>query len=165
MNENHPLDSLLNTAMNSLREMIDVNTIMGDPVETPDGTVIIPISKVALGFAAGGSDWPQSTKSDTKLAPDSTTYGSDSNDSPAFGGGSGAGMSLLPVGFLVVNNGNSRFLPASGDNPWSRLVDIAPDIISKMTAKKRSAHSGQTADPMDTIGLFDDADDTTLLSN
>ena len=69
-------------------------------------------------------------------------------------------MSLLPVGFLVVNNGNSRFLPASGDNPWSRLVDIAPDIISKMTAKKRSAHSGQTADPMDTIGLFDDADDT-----
>jgi len=168
MNENHPLESLLNTAMNSLRQMIDVNTIMGDPIEAPDGTVIIPISKVALGFAAGGSDWPQSVKSESKTTSAiSESYGSETTEKPAFGGGSGAGISLLPVGFLVVNNGNSRFLPACGDNPISRLVDIAPDIISKIVSKckcDKDVKSAET-DSDNTVGLYDNTDDTSFIYN
>ena len=86
MNENHPLESLLNTAMNSLRQMIDVNTIMGDPIEAPDGTVIIPISRVCFGFAAGGSEFSGEAVDNYKKdgLDENITY------RLPFGGGSGA---------------------------------------------------------------------------
>lgn len=118
MNE-HPIQGMMATAMQSIKEMVDVNTIVGSPVETKDGTVIIPISKVSFGFAAGGSDIP--SKKD---------YKEDKN----FGGGSGAGVSIQPVAFLVASEGQIKLLPVNtSENPIDKLVDYIPDAVEKIT--------------------------------
>jgi len=116
----HPIEGLMKTAMESIKEMVDVNTVVGDAVEAPDGTVIIPVSRVACGFAAGGSEF--STGTDRK----------DSVGLP-FGGGSGAGVSVQPVGFLVVGQGQVRLMPVAGRNAYlERLVEMAPQVIDKI---------------------------------
>lgn len=98
--------------------MIDVNTIVGDPVETPDGSVIMPISRVSCGFAAGGADYqPQGNRGGESAFP--------------FGGGSGGGVSVKPVGFLVVGHNQIRFLPVEGNVVVERLLDLAPDLLEK----------------------------------
>lgn len=116
---NHPIEGLMKTAMESIKEMTEVNTVVGDAVEAPDGTVIIPVSRVACGFAAGGSEFiGNGGKNDEASLP--------------FGGGSGAGMSVQPVGFLVVGQGQVRLMPVSGHNAYlDRLVDMAPLMIDK----------------------------------
>jgi sporulation protein YtfJ len=116
----HPIDGLMKTTLDSIGRMIDVNTILGDPVETPDGNVIMPVSRVCFGFAAGGSDWARESSSV-------------SSDSP-FGGGGGAGISLNPVGFLVVGNKQIRFLPVTSDAVFDRLLDVVPDVLTRMGA-------------------------------
>jgi sporulation protein YtfJ len=116
----HPIDGLMKTTLDSIGQMIDVNTILGDPVETPDGNVIMPVSRVTFGFAAGGSDWAAESQSA-------------SNGSP-FGGGGGAGISLNPVGFLVVGNKQIRFLPVTSDAVFDRLLDVVPDVLTRMGA-------------------------------
>ena len=117
----HPIDNLMITAMNSLRDMIDVNTIVGDTVSTIDGTTIIPVSKVAFGFAAGGSEF--STNNMKKF--------SEGVKLP-FGGGSGAGVKISPVAFLVVKDGNVKLLSINADKPLDKLVDAIPDIVNKL---------------------------------
>lgn len=115
----HPIEGLMKTAMESIKEMTEVNTVVGDAVEAPDGTVIIPISRVACGFAAGGSEF-------------SVVVNKGENAALPFGGGSGAGMSVQPVGFLVVGQGQVRLLPVLGHNAYlDRLVDMAPQVIDK----------------------------------
>ncbi len=104
--------------MESMKEMVDVNTIVGDPVETPDGAVIMPISRVAFGYAAGGSEFVGQKTNDATNLP--------------FGGGSGAGVSVQPVGFLVVGNGNIRMLPVDANNMVDRLVDLTPQLINQV---------------------------------
>lgn len=104
--------------MESMKEMVDVNTIVGDPVETPDGSVIMPISRVAFGYAAGGSEFVGQKTSEGIGHP--------------FGGGSGAGVSVQPVGFLVVGNGNIRMLPVDANNMVDRLVDLTPQLMSQV---------------------------------
>ena len=116
----HPIDGLMKTTLDSIGQMIDVNTILGDPVETPDGNVIMPVSRVTFGFAAGGSDWAAESQSA-------------SNGSP-FGGGGGAGISLNPVGFLVVGNKQIRFLPVTSDAVFDRLLDVVPDVLTRTGA-------------------------------
>ncbi|HEX3027156.1 MAG TPA: GerW family sporulation protein [Clostridia bacterium] len=86
----HPIQGLMNTALQNIRDMIDVNTIIGEEIVASDGTVIIPVSKVSLGFASGGSDIPNKLEKDI------------------FGGGSGAGVSINPVAFIVVSNGEVK---------------------------------------------------------
>jgi len=123
MSEHHPIEGLMKTAMESIRGMVDVNTVVGDPVETPDGTVIIPISRVACGFVAGGGNLEigrECNKSDGE------------SQSPAFGGGSGAGVSVRPIGFLVVGNGQVRMLQVEGNVVFDRLIDIAPQLFSQI---------------------------------
>lgn len=117
----HPIENLMVTAMDSLRDMIDVNTIVGDTVETLDGTVIIPVSKVSFGFAAGGSEF-NSNKTDK----------SSENIKLPFGGGSGAGVKICPVAFLIVRDNQVKLLTINADSPIDKLVDIAPDIINKI---------------------------------
>jgi len=109
--------------MESIREMVDVNTVVGDPVETPDGTVIIPVSRVACGFVAGGGNF--------EAGRDSKQNEGDSQE-PVFGGGSGAGVSVKPIGFLVVGNGQVRMLPVDGNMLADRLIDIAPNLLSQI---------------------------------
>lgn len=94
----HPIQGLMKTAMENLKEMVDVNTIVGDPVETPDGSVILPVSKVGFGFAAGGSEFQMDQKG-------SQGQGSQENQKELpFGGGSGGGVSITPIAFLVVSS-------------------------------------------------------------
>lgn len=123
MPEQHPIEGLMKTAMESIKEMVDVNTVVGDPVETPDGTVIIPISRVACGFAAGGGEF--------EIGGDHKE-GEGESQMPAFGGGSGAGVSVKPIGFLVVGNGQVRLLPVDGNAVVDRLIDIAPQVLSQI---------------------------------
>ena len=107
--EPHPIEELMKTAMESIKEMVDVNTIVGDAVQTVDGTVIIPVSRVSFGFAAGGGEY---AKGDNK-----------NQDSKfPFAGGSGAGVSINPVAFMVVGRNNTiKMIPASFNNPIDRV--------------------------------------------
>ncbi len=112
----HPINNLMSTVMENIKGMIDVNTIIGDPVETSNGTMIIPISKVGFGFAAGGSDIPTKNPGDKP-----------------FGGGSGAGVSISPIGFLVVTADQIKMVPvSSGNTPIDKLVDYIPVAIEKV---------------------------------
>ena len=114
----HPIQGLMKTAMESIKDMVDVNTIVGDAVETPDGTVIIPISRVSFGFAAGGSN------SEPEENDQSQTVNS-------FGGGSGAGVSVKPVGFLVCSPVSGvRFMPVEGNLVYGRIIDLVPKVLS-----------------------------------
>lgn len=118
--ETHPIEDLMMTAMTSLESMIDVNTIIGDMVSSSDGTSIIPVSKVCFGFAAGGSEFKSNT-----LAKVSE------NQKFPFGGGSGAGVNISPIGFLVIKEGNVRLITVDTTGPLDKLVDLVPDVINK----------------------------------
>ena len=108
----HPIEGMMGVTMEKIRQMVDVNTIIGDPITCPDGTVILPVSKVGFGFAAGGSDWP------TKQPKD------------FFGGGSGAGVSIQPIAFLVVSNGNVNLLELSNDESNAgKVMDLIPNLV------------------------------------
>lgn len=119
-----PIESLMKTAMENIKEMVNVNTVVGDPVESPDGTVIIPISRVSCGFAAGGGEFESPSREGNGPR----------EQAPFFGGGSGGGVSVKPVGFLVVGNGQVRLLPVDGNAIADRLLDLAPQLISQIQA-------------------------------
>jgi len=114
----HPIEGLMQTAMESIKSMVDVNTILGDPVETPDGNVIVPVSRVSLGFAAGGTEYEVEEKKEQKGFP--------------FGGGTGGGIAVNPVAFLVVGQGHVRLLPVDGNAVVDRLIDMAPRIVEQI---------------------------------
>ncbi|ADD02390.1 sporulation protein YtfJ [Thermoanaerobacter italicus Ab9] len=122
----HPIDALMKTTMESLKDMIDVNTIVGDAVETPDGTIIIPISRVTFGFAAGGGEI-NLPKNDKK-----GTTEQDSSQSMPFAGGSGAGVSVQPVAFMVVGQGQIRLLPVTQSAMLERIIDLTPKLIEEI---------------------------------
>ncbi|MHB1610625.1 MAG: GerW family sporulation protein [Sulfobacillus sp.] len=113
----HPIESLMKTAMESIKGMIDVNTVVGEAVNTPDGGTIIPITRVAFGFAAGGGE-----------------YWSRASDGPGhpFGGGSGAGVTVHPVGFLVAHGDNIRLLSVDRGDLVDSLVNNASQIIDQV---------------------------------
>ena len=115
--QSHPIEGLMKTAMQAIKEMVDVNTVVGDAVETNDGTVIIPISQVACGFAAGGGEYETISSAKTQGLP--------------FGGGSGAGVSVKPVGFLVVRMNDVRLISVKGNQLAERVVDIVPQILDR----------------------------------
>ncbi len=116
MAEQHPIEGLMGTTMQKIKEMVDVNTIIGDPVTTPDGTTIIPVSKVSFGFASGGSDLPTQ------------------NPKQTFGGGGGAGITIQPLAFLVVHEGEVKLLQlATSSNTAEKIVNTVPDVIDKIS--------------------------------
>lgn len=120
----HPIEGLMKTAMESIKDMVDVNTVVGDAVETSDGNVIIPISRVTAGFAAGGSDF--------EGAGDNKEKSEEEGGFP-FGGGSGAGVSVHPMGFLVVGQGQVRLIPVDGNVTVDRLIDMAPTVLNQVS--------------------------------
>jgi sporulation protein YtfJ len=129
------IEGLMRTTMNSLKEMIDVNTIVGDAVETKDGSIIIPISRVSIGFASGGSEFCRDFKS------------AENKEDFPFGGGSGAGMAVQPVAFLVVKEDNIKLLPVKQSNTIERIVEEMPDAIDQILDlfKKGKASKNNTA--------------------
>lgn len=110
----HPISEFTEAALSSLRSLVDVNTVIGDPITTPDGTVIIPVSKVSFGYGSGGSDLP--------------------TDRPnLFGGGTGGGVTILPIAFLVIRGGNVELLHMqTADNTADRIVNTVPGVIDKI---------------------------------
>ncbi len=110
------LEGLMNTSMEKIRDLVDVNTIIGDPITSPDGSTIIPISKVSFGFVSGGSDLPTSSPKDV------------------FAGGAGAGISIKPQAFIVINkDGDSKILELGGkSSPIDGIIDNAPALLNKV---------------------------------
>ena len=125
--QQHPIENLMLTAMNSIKDMVDVNTIIGEPIETSNNTIIIPISKVGFGFAAGGSEFKGETIDEyTKREKEEAIQ-----YRLPFGGGSGAGVSIAPVAFLVVQPNNVKLLPVEHCSAIDRLLDYVPDLMEK----------------------------------
>jgi sporulation protein YtfJ len=130
----HPIQGLMTTAMESIKDMVDVNTIVGDAVQAPDGTVIIPISRVAFGFAAGGGEYSAGGSADKKDEDDSEGGGGSSsktNGKYPFAGGSGAGVSITPVAFMVVGQGQIKLMPVNVNSSIERILDLVPELIDK----------------------------------
>jgi len=115
------LPNMLDSTIAKIREMVDVNSVIGDPITTPDGVTIIPISKVSVGFGGGGSDF--------------VAKNGNQQDNP-FGGGVGAGVKVTPIAFLIVKEGNVRMLPvaAPANTTADRLVEMVPDTLDKISA-------------------------------
>lgn len=116
---------LMETAMENIKEMVEVNTIIGDAVETPNGTVIIPVSKMCCGFASGGTHVAWKRDKDAE------------ESQPPFGGGAGAGVSVQPVGFLLVSEQDIRFQVVDHSALLDRLIDEVPQMVEKMKAGKQ----------------------------
>ena len=116
------INEAMNLTMEKLREMVDVNTVVGQPITIPDGTTLIPVSKVSFGFASGGSDFQTKQQQ----------AGADN----AFGGGSGAGVKITPVSFIVIKNGDVRILHIAppADSAVDRIIENAPEIVDKISA-------------------------------
>ena len=122
------LTNMLDSTIAKIREMVDVNSVIGTPINTPDGVTIIPVSKVSVGFGGGGSDFVNNK----------------GGENP-FGGGVGAGVTVTPTCFLIVKDGNVRMMPvaAPANTTADRIVEMVPDTIDKLTsyfdAKKGTA--------------------------
>ncbi len=114
---NKPINDLMSTTLQKIKEMIDVDTIVGKPIETPDGITLIPVSQLSLGFASGGSSFGKEPSGGN------------------FGGGSGAGVKIDPVAFLVVRDGSVRLLPVGMPpmNTADRVIDMVPEVVDKIT--------------------------------
>jgi len=120
MNENnHPINDLMQTTMAKIREMVDANTVVGQPITTQDGVTLIPVSRLSFGFASGGSDFGGKAQQ------------ADKN----FGGGAGAGVSVVPVAFLVVKEGQVKLIPMGppAADTASRVVELVPEMFDKVT--------------------------------
>ena len=120
--DKHPIGDLMETTMEKIRQMVDVNTIVGQPIVTADGITLIPVSKVSFGFASGGSDFQTKQQQ----------AGADN----AFSGGSGAGVKITPVSFIVIKNGDVRILHIAppADSAVDRIIENAPEIVDKISA-------------------------------
>ena len=125
----HPIEGLMTTAMNSIQDMIDVNTIIGEPIETSNNIVIIPISKVSFGFAAGGSEFKGETVDEYKKVDkeEQVQY------RLPFGGGAGAGVSINPVAFIVVQEDTVKLMPVDHSSCLDKILDYVPDLMQKMS--------------------------------
>lgn len=138
----HPIKGLMETAMKSIKDMVDVNTIVGNPVETSDGTVIIPISKVSFGFGSGGSEFGQKSQ----LAPDANSN---------FGGGAGGGATIEPVAFMIVGQGQIKLMPVNTTpSPYDGIIEKIPTVIDKFTefiAKKKEKKQKESITITETV--------------
>lgn len=130
-----PIEQLMNEAMKNIKGMVDANTIIGDVITTPDGATIIPVTRVSFGFGAGGSEFGAKAQGSEKM----------------FGGGTGGGVSMNPVAFLVITKESVRIIPVSGAlSTAERIVDIMPELMGKVnnfissrSSKKASKNSSE----------------------
>lgn len=113
----HPITDLMATTIEKLRELANSETVIGNPIKVSENTTIIPVSKLSIGFASGGSDFPSK------------------NPKELFGGGGGAGVTVTPKAFLVVENGNVRLLQLAKDGESiDRLCNMIPDAINQISS-------------------------------
>lgn len=129
---NHPLSEMMTNSMAKIRDMIDVNTVIGDPITTPDGVTLIPITKVSIGYGGGGSDFV------TKNYP--------ANRDNAFGGGAGAGVTITPMAFVVVRGESVRMLPVAepASSSIDRIIELVPELLDRVEDAVRSFQEKKT---------------------
>lgn len=157
----HPIEGLMITAMNSIQDMVDVNTIIGEPIETSNNIVIIPISKVSFGFAAGGSEFRGETVNEysKKDKEEEIQY------RLPFGGGSGAGVCINPVAFLVVQPEGVRLVSVNHMSALDKFLDYIPDIIEKangLISGKKQKHNNCSYDNENINKSTSSADDESI---
>lgn len=134
------VQGLLGVSMDKIKEMVDANTVVGTPITAPDGTILIPVSKISYGFASGGSDLPNK------------------NSAELFGGGSGAGINITPIAFLVIGNGDVRLLQlVSKPDSTDRLVNLVPDLVDKVGDLFNKKKEKNEEEPDETSGKADPA--------
>ena len=121
MENNNPIGELMQNTMESVKNILKVDTVVGDPIYTPDGITLVPISKVSVGFGGGGSDF--------------VSRNANRHENP-FGGGAGGGVKIVPIAFLIVKDGNVRMLPvaAPANTTADRIVEMVPDTLDKIAA-------------------------------
>ncbi len=119
--DKHPINDLMGETMEKIREMVDTEVVVGKPITTPDGVTLVPLSKVSFGFVSGGSDFASKKQAE--------------NRDKSFGGGSGAGVKITPVAFLVIKGDSVKIVPVfnPSSNTLDRLVDMIPDLFEKVT--------------------------------
>ncbi|PYI54992.1 GerW family sporulation protein [Paenibacillus flagellatus] len=161
----HPIQGLMKTAMENIKEMVDVNTIVGDPVETPDGSVIMPISKVGFGFAAGGSEFAVEAEEERNNA--GRTDAHNAHVSLPFGGGSGGGVSITPIAFLVVGKHGVKVVPLDNQTHlYERLIDSAPQVVDKIQSMlKTNKNASGTQSGMGGAGGMSGSNGTTIITD
>lgn len=122
----HPLSEMVNSALEQIRATVDVNTSIGDPITTPDGLTVIPVSKVSFGLGGGGGDYTLKNPSVTGQNP--------------FGGGTGAAVTIQPLAFLVIKGDSVRLLPIAepASSALERLVEMIPEVLNKLSSLKKS---------------------------
>ena len=123
----HPIENILQTTMSEIKQMVDVNTIVGDPVNTPNGVTIIPVSKVCFGFVSGGAEYKakdaKQQQSQDNL-PEKSEY--------PFCGGSGTGISINPVAFVVIDNDSVKVMTAASKNNFEKFIESAPQMVTQI---------------------------------
>ncbi|MEE1199612.1 MAG: GerW family sporulation protein [Christensenellales bacterium] len=122
--ERHPIEGIMTTTMENIRDMIDVNTIIGEPIATADGMTVIPVSRVSFGFVAGGSEY-------TAQTPRRGDFTTEQKEYP-FAGGTGAGVTVQPLGFLVTGQDQVRLLPAQPYAPIDRIIEMMPQAMCEI---------------------------------
>ncbi len=128
----HPIQGLMNVTMDKIRQMADSNTIIGKPIKTDDGTTILPVSRISFGFASAGTDFD----------------GKNAANKDLFGGGSGAGVNIQPVAFLVVKDGCVRTIQLSdGSNTIDRALTMLPELVDKFSALLKKEYKKDAAAP------------------
>ncbi|HCS75688.1 MAG TPA: sporulation protein YtfJ [Clostridiales bacterium] len=127
----HTIENVMKTTMENLKEMIDVNTIVGDAVETAEGTVIVPVSKVSFGFVVGGGDYKENQNSKSSANNSYDSVDGQESDLP-FAGGSGAGVSVNPIAFLVVGEDKIKLLPVHYNSTVDRIVELVPTMVGEL---------------------------------
>lgn len=136
----HPIEGLMRAALENIKAMVDVNAIVGDPVQTPDASVIIPISRVGIGFAAGGSDFKVNERQQ---------HGDHGNHAAVkpFGGGSGGGVFINPIAFLIVGKQGVQVVSVDNNTHLlEKLIDAAPKVIDRIeTMFSHSTSADQTS--------------------
>ena len=134
MDTRQPIESIMTTTMENIRDMVDVNTVIGDPVNTPDGSTVIPISRVSFGFVAGGGEY---AVGEAAAEPDMQL---------PFAGGTGAGVTVQPMGFLFIGQDQVRLLPAQYYAPVDRIIEMVPQVlcdVRRMFSEKSNLPSSQ----------------------
>lgn len=121
--EKHPIESLMTTTMENIKEMVDVDTVIGDPISAGNGATVIPISRVSLGFVAGGGEYAVKDPVHRQM--------SENPGGLPFAGGTGTGVCVSPVGFLVVNGDCVRLLPAQHYEPTDRIIELVPQVLTE----------------------------------
>ena len=150
----HPIENIMRTTMEQLKEMVDVNTIVGDPVMASDGTMIIPISKVSTGFVSGGGEYCVAGQSNKKQR-DKDDSGTSEDGHYPFAGASAAGISLTPMSFVVIGNGAVKVVPAQYNCTIDRVIEMLPramEELQKLVEKLPACKKKQKADQP----IFDD---------